>query len=314
MDVLIVGDTNTDYLGRVDRFPGPDEEVEVEALQGYLGGSGANAAVVAARLGLEVAFTSAVGQDAGGSALLEQMAAAGISTGGIRRVAGQPSGMVFGVILPGGERRLFSSRGANLALAPIDIPDTALQAAGRLHLNGPEYRLALDLLERARRFGVPSSLDPGSILIEAHGQEMDPLLALTDVLFVNQAEFAALSRQAGDLERAADLHRRGASWVVQKRGSAGCTLYRPGFPPLAAPAYRIQAVDSTGSGDAFNAGFLYGLIHHFSLTDLLAFSNAVGAIGALAVGATSSAPASVKEVMDFIRTTPLTAGETAAGR
>ncbi len=304
-DLLVVGDLNYDYLGRIPFFPQPDEEVAIHPMQGYLGGSGANAAVVAARLGLSVAFYSAVGQDASGAGLLELLERCGVSTAHIQRVPDLASGMVFGLIDADGNRRLFCYRGANLALSPADISDEELLAARRVHLNGPEYGLALDLLSRSRRLNIPNSMDPGSILIGEHGAEMEALLGQTDVLFVNQVEFVHLARGESQLERAAWLHSRGVGWVVLKNGERGSLLFRPGLPPERMPAYQIHAVDATGAGDAFNAAFLYGLINHLEVQEVLRLANAVGALAASAVGATSGVPASLNEVREFMNRTAL---------
>jgi ribokinase len=303
-DLLIIGDLNIDYLGAVDGFPGPDQEVELKTLDGYLGGSGANAAVVAKRLGLEVAFFSAVGDDASAKNLLELIRAAGISTEWIKQAAGQASGMVFGAIAPDGERRLFSFRGANLALFPSDLPVEIFRRSQRLHLNGPEFSLAQAALGRSRELGMPNSMDPGAILISEHGERMDTLLALTDILFVNQAEFAALAAGSSDAERAQDLHRRGVKWLVVKAGASGSRLFRPGEQELKAPAYAIQAIDTTGAGDAFNAAFLDALLRGLAPQECLQFANAVGALASLAVGATSGVPAGREAVEIFINRKP----------
>jgi ribokinase len=301
-DLLVVGDLNYDYLGRIPFFPKADEEVEIAPLDGYLGGSGANASVVAARLGLSVDFYSAIGQDASGSGLIDLLTQAGVSAEHIKKVEKIPSGMVFGLIDTDGDRRLFCYRGANLAFYPQDISDEALQSAGRLHLNGPEYNIALDLLTRSRRLGIPNSMDPGSILIGEHAAEMAPVLAQTDILFVNHVEFANLTAGGDDLQRAAWLHQKGVKWVVLKNGAQGSQLFRQGFDPLRMPAFEIDAVDATGAGDAFNAAFLFALIRGYEPSEILRFANAVGALAASAVGATSGVPNSVEAVLEFIRT------------
>jgi ribokinase len=211
--------------------------------------------------------------------------------------------MVFGAFGPDGDRRLYSFRGANLALGPQDLPNSALAGSRRLHLNGPEYNLAFDLLVRSRKLDVPNSLDPGSILIHEHPAEMPLLLANTDVLFVNHVEFAELGGGQSDAENAANLLGQGVGWVVMKSGEHGCTVFRAGHAPLRAPAFDIQAVDSTGAGDAFNAAFLYALLRGDTLPQVLRFANAVGALVALAVGATSGAPKGVDAVERFMRET-----------
>ena len=301
VDLLVIGDLNFDYLGRIPFYPRADEEVEIAPLDGFLGGSGANAAVVAVRLGLSVDFHSAVGQDVSGTGLIDLLTQNNVPVEHIKKVE-KASGMVFGLIDEDGDRRLFCYRGANLDLYPQDVPDEAITSAKRVHLNGPEYNIALDLLTRSRKLGIPNSMDPGSILIGEHAAGMGPILAQTDVLFVNHVEFANLAPGGDDLQRAAWLHKKGVKWVVLKNGEKGSQLFSQEFEPISVPAFEITPVDATGAGDAFNAAFLYAIIHGNQPTEILLFANAVGALAASAVGATSGVPGSITLVDEFMKT------------
>lgn len=298
-DILVVGDLNIDYLGKIPFFPAPDEEVAIDPLDGYLGGSGANFSVIAARLGLKVAFYSAVGNDPLGSSLIQMVEEEGVSIEHIKRVDGVASGLVFGAIDPDGVRRLFCYRGANLHLFPADIPTQAIASVQWLHLNGPEFTLASDLLKRSRELKIRTSMDPGSILIEEH--IIDDLLPLTDVLFLNEVEFEKLTTGRNYIERAESLHRKGANWIALKHQAEGCVLFRKDHTPIIQNAFSITAVDSTGAGDAFNAGLVYGILNEFEINKSLKLANAVGALTAMSTGATSGVPKTYREVEDFIQ-------------
>lgn len=299
-DLCIVGDLNIDYLGTVPRFPEPDEEVEFTSLGAYLGGSGANAAVVASKLNLSVAYYSAVGMDAIGTELIKQLNRAGLSHQFVIQVDQMPSGLVFGAISPNGVRRLFSFRGANLSLNADQISDEVLMSCRRLHLNGPEFTVGLELLARSRKIQIPNSIDPGLILIDQHRHEMDEILAFTDILFVNTMEFNTLAQGADNSQKAMDLHQRGVKWVVVKKGEEGSEIYRQGSPSQVMPALPINAIDSTGAGDAFNAAFLYGLLNEYPIQSIQTLANAVGALAASAAGATTGVPNKIQEVFDYI--------------
>jgi ribokinase len=304
-DLLVIGDLNFDFLGTVPYYPEPDDEVEMDKFDGYLGGSGANFAVDGARLGLKSAFYSAVGKDSNAQALLDLVEQEGVSTEFIKRVDDVATGVVFGMIQSDGVRRLFCYRGANLCLYPEDIPDLMLEKVSRLHLNGPEYQIALSMLSRSRRLGIPNSMDPGMILISQHKAEIDQLLKYTDILFVNHVELTALSEGSTDQERANALLEKGVKWVVLKKGAKGSALFRKNESPLEMNAFDIKALDSTGAGDAFNAGFLHGVINGLGLSEILKQANAVGAMGAMAFGATTNVPTSIDQLNAFIQSTPL---------
>jgi len=304
-DLIVVGDLNYDYLGNIPRFPLPDDEVEISEMASFLGGSGANASVIATRLCLRCAFFSAVGTDASGVSLLKLLDQEAVSTEFIQPVHDLNTGLCFGLISLNGERRLFAYRGANLSLDSEKITNSHLQCARRLHLNGPLFSTAVDVMQRARALGVPSSIDPGSILIEQHRDDMEGLYPLTDVLFLNQVELRALT-QARDQEKCAvELLNKGVRWLVIKNGEDGSVLWQAGQSSLSCPAFKIHALYTTGAGDAFNAAFLYALIHHYPSFEILQFANAVGAMVASAAGATTGAPGSPQMVQNFINNTPV---------
>ncbi len=304
-DLVVIGDLNYDYLGNIPRFPQPDDEVEISPMQSFLGGSGANASVVATRLGLKVAFFSAVGTDVSGDALLELLKQEKVSTQFIQHVADLNTGLCFGMIVPTGERRLFAYRGSNLALKSEEIGNSFLCSARRLHLNGPLFSNALDLMPRAHAAGVPTSIDPGSILIEQHRYDLEALYPHTDVLFLNQVELRALTDADYEEKCIEELLQKGVRNVVIKSGENGSALWRANQPVITCPAFQINALDTTGAGDAFNAAFLYAIIQNYSPVEVLKFANAVGAMAASAVGATTGAPGSVQQVFHFIQTTPV---------
>ena len=301
--VLVVGDLNFDYLGKIPFFPEADEEVAVNPLDGYLGGSGANFSVVAAGLGLDITFYSAVGKDASGQHLLTLVEQGGVSTAHIKQVESTATGMVFGVIEPNAVRRLFCYRGANLKLYPEDILNEDIESSSWVHLNGPEYNVAFDLLSRAHKSNIPASIDPGSILLEEHN--IDPLLPLTNVLFLNEVEFLKLSKGETYLERAGYLHQKGVEWIALKCGSTGSILFQNNQIPCIQNAFEIKPIDSTGAGDAFNAGFVCAILNGYSIENVLKFGNALGALTTMSMGATSASANSIEEVWKFINGTNL---------
>ena len=308
-DILVIGDINIDYLGMVPFFPEPDEEVAMDPLDSYLGGSGANFSVIANRLGMTTSFYSAVGNDTLGSSLCRQIEENGVSVDRVKVVDGIATGLVFGAVEKSGIRRLFCYRGANLHLYPADISDQTISSVKWLHLNGPGFSIATDLLKRARALNIRTSIDPGSILIEEHN--IDDLLGFTDVLFLNEVEFRTLAKGKSYIEKANDLHQKGADWIVLKHQAEGCVLFRKGQRPIIQEAFKIEAVDSTGAGDAYNAGLIYGILHDYELPEALTLANAVGALTAMAIGATTGVPGTLDEINEFILRTDLCSSQIA---
>ena len=243
------------------------------------GGSAANTARWVARLGGRATFIGAVGRDAWGRRLVASLRGAGVTVHGPRVAA--PSARIVVVIGPDGERSFVTERAAADLLAPALINPAWLRGCAVLHL--PAYSLLAEPLEQAARraaelaraAGAALSVDLASrqpLLDAGPGVAWDRIEALSpDVLFANAAEAAALagvmrtgvagtSVAARDLARLLGL----APLVVIKEGAAGCRVMArprdaaPGSPPLelVLAARPLHSSDTTGAGDAFDAGFL----------------------------------------------------------
>jgi sugar/nucleoside kinase (ribokinase family) len=254
LDVVIVPaqpvETGTDVPGRVAFVQG---------------GSAANTARWLARLGARATLIAAVGRDATGRALVDAVRGDGV-TARVSRVAGARTARIAVLVGPGGERSFVPDRGAADALAPADIRSAWFDGVHALHL--PAYSLLGESLgaagrraiELARAAGAIVSVDLASVgPLMAHGRRAARDLiasAAPDILFATAAEADAMLG-GGPVERLLDV----AGIAVVKRGAKGATVLarsstdRLRFEVATAP---LVAVDSTGAGDAFDAGFLVG--------------------------------------------------------
>jgi sugar/nucleoside kinase (ribokinase family) len=233
----------------------------VEEIRVTAAGSAGGTALVLARLGATVRSAGAIGRDAAGDMLLSLLERDGVDTGLLaRRDDVQTSASVL-PIRPNGDRPAFHVIGANGSFGPGDLPADAIEAATHLHLGGPEFmggEAAAPLLARAREHGVVTSADmlaPGEPgLLEWIG----PALAELDYLLPNDDQVLALTG-ADDLEAGCRaLLDRGVGCVAATCGADGAVVAdRDGFERV--PAFEVDAVDTTGCGDAFSAGFLRGL-------------------------------------------------------
>lgn len=240
--------------------PATDVPGRVELRQG---GSAANTARWLGRLGAATTLIAAVGRDAAGRALVEAVRSDRV-TARVARVAGVRTGRIGVVVAPGGERSFVADRGAADRLRPDDVDRSWFAGANALHL--PAYSLIGEPLALAagraigfaREGGATVSLDLASI---------GPLLAggrRAAVALVEVARPDILFATAGEAEAVLGHHGVGglldlAPVAVVKRGAKGATvLARAGAEPLrfeVATAH-LHATDTTGAGDAFDAGFL----------------------------------------------------------
>lgn len=289
-DLLVVGSANADLVVGVDRRPAPGETVLGSDLAVHPGGKGANQAVAAARLGARTALLARVGDDAHGRLLLESQRSAGVDTTGVL-VGGAPTGVALITVDPSGDNSIVVSPGANARLTPEDI-----RAAGPLLLAARvvsvQLEIPLDTVAETAR-----ALPSGTRLV-LNPSPPAPLpaevLAACDPLVVNEHEARSiLGRDAGTTPEswAQALTALGPRSVVITLGAGGALAAdtRTGeFVRVPSPA--VDAVDTTGAGDAFTAALAWRLGLGEELPEAAAFAVRVGAAAVTKEGAQASFP------------------------
>lgn len=291
--VLFAGEINVDLVLQGYRdFPAPGREVLVSDSELVLGSATAIMAMGLARLGTPVAFAGKVGDDLWGRYCLADMAARGIDLARVARVPGLKTGITVSITHPG-DRALVTYLGAITSLTGADLPEAALRGHDHLHVSSFFFQDGLrpdvpELFARARRLGLTTSLDTGFDPSQRWDGGLREALRETDLFFPNEVELAAVS---GCQEPEAGLRRLGAgpTRVVAKLGEQGAmTLDGPSL--VRVPAYRVDAVDTTGAGDSFNAGFLHRWLEGAPLADCLRLGAACGALSTRALGGTAAQP------------------------
>ncbi|WP_329306033.1 ribokinase [Streptomyces sp. NBC_01260] len=289
-DLLVVGSANADLVVGVDRRPAPGETVLGSDLAVHPGGKGANQAVAAARLGARTALLARVGDDAHGLLLLESQRSAGVDTTGVL-VGGAPTGVALITVDPSGDNSIVVSPGANARLTPEDI-----RAAGPLLLAARVVSVQLEIpldtvaeTARALPSGTRLVLNPSPPAPLPAG-----VLAACDPLVVNEHEARSiLGRDAGTTPEswAQALTALGPRSVVITLGAGGALAAdtRTGdFVRVPSPA--VDAVDTTGAGDAFTAALAWRLGLGEELPEAAAFAVRVGAAAVTKEGAQASFP------------------------
>jgi sugar/nucleoside kinase (ribokinase family) len=262
MTALCAGVHVLDVLVRpVEAIPEGQGGELVEEIRITAAGSAGGTALVLAKLGASARSAGAIGTDAAGDMLLALLRRDGVDTELlVRRDDVQTSASVL-PIRPSGERPAFHVVGANGTFGPDDIPEDAVETATHLHLGGPEFmggEAAAPLLARAREHGAVTSAD---ILAPGEPGLLDwigPALAELDYFLPNGDQVMALTG-ADDLEDGCRrLLDRGVGCVAATCGADGVVLVDSDGTERV-PAFEVDAVDTTGCGDAFSAGFLRGL-------------------------------------------------------
>jgi sugar/nucleoside kinase (ribokinase family) len=295
-DLLVIGDCNPDVLVMGDDLApafGQQEKL-VDSMSLVVGGSASITAVAAARLGLRVALVAAIGDDAAGHFMLAELGRAGVDTAAMPVRAGSPTGMTV-ALSRGDDRAILTAAGAIGTLTTADVPLDLLIGARHVHLSS--YFLLEDslgpglaaLLAAARAAGASTSLDTNWDPAGTWGADFFPdVLAQTDLLLPNEAEALRIAGTTALPAAVASLTAAGGAIAV-KLGARGA-LYADGPRQYLASPPRIEAVDTTGAGDCFNAGLLAGLLRGLEPPAALALGCAVGAASTQGIGGTGSSP------------------------
>ncbi|MET9775667.1 ribokinase [Streptomyces sp. NPDC006367] len=289
-DLLVVGSANADLVIGVERRPGAGETVLGTDLAVHPGGKGANQAVAAARLGARTALLARVGDDTYGRLLLDSQRAAGVDTVGVL-VGGAPTGVALITVDPSGDNSIVVSPGANGRLAPEDVR----AAASLFHASrvvSAQLEIPLETVVEVVR-----SLAPGSRFV-LNPSPPRPLpqevLAACDPLIVNEHEAKVILGDACVSERPEDWARillaKGPRSVVVTLGAEGALTASAAEGVSRVPSVKVDAVDTTGAGDAFTAALARRLGTGASLAEAAAYAARVGAAAVTKAGAQASYP------------------------
>ena len=279
VDLVGVGLNATDTLISVSEFPAPGSKAEVHSLKVMPGGQVATAVIACARWGLRTRYIGKLGDDAAAKIHREAFASTGVETQ-IATVRNCHSAQSHIIIDAQGERSVLWHRDPRLALAPEELKREWITTARVLLVDGCDTAAATQAAQWAREAGIPVIAD----LDDAY-PNLQSLLASIDYLIVSR-DFPARVSGKPDLREA-------LQWMQQMFGShlAAATLGTEGV--LAwdgrtfhySGAFRVSAIDTTGAGDIFHAGFIFGLLQEWPLQRRLDFACAAAALNCTAAGA-----------------------------
>jgi sulfofructose kinase len=296
MIVTGIGQCSLDYLAVVDAYPRANTKKEVLEWYEQGGGPVATALVTLARLGIAVRFYGVIGDDDHGEKILKSLIKEGIDARVIKR-EGKSSQIAFIAIeKKTGKRTIFWKSPSGKKLKRTELDADFLIDTQFLLLDGLMADVSLHAAAQARERGIPIMLDAGRLR-----QGMLEIAALSDY-FVASEEFARDVKwrltAAALAKRREELGCKVLTVTLGERGSI--SVSDQGL--LRVPAFTVETVDTTGAGDVFHGGFIYGLLQKWELKDIIVFASAVAAMKCTKVGGRAGIP-SLSEVKAFLSNT-----------
>jgi sugar/nucleoside kinase (ribokinase family) len=291
-DVVGFGALNVDKLYKVNRIAVAEEESFVQSHSESCGGSAANTIVGLARLGCKVGFIGKIACDRKGSLLLEGFQREGVDIDGVIRVGQGESGQVIGFVDDKGERALYIDSGVNDTIEPGEVDANYTSGTRFFHLTsfvGEKSFQTQKAVLKTLPVSVKVSFDPGALYARKGFAKLEPIIKKSYVVMPNSKELNLITGET-DYCRGADfLTSRGVRVVAVKLGADGCYV-TDGRERHLIETFKVKAVDTTGAGDAFCAGFLYGLLNEKSLYDCGRLGNFVASRCVMKMGAREGLP------------------------
>ena len=309
-DVVCVGILVADlFVPPMPRLPAAGELLQVSDMLLSTGGCAANTAIDLVKLEARAAVVGRVGQDAFADFIRSDLEQKGVDASGLRTSATASTSRT--VILPvvGEDRRYIHAIGANAELRASDVDLTrvaqsrVLYVGGYLLMPGFDQPSLRELFRFARQEDVKTVLDVAGVDPSRGLEPVRQVLPLCDVFLPNDDEARLLTGERDPIRQARALLECGVDTAVVTLGADGvvaCTRDQC----LRAPAFRVDAVDASGGGDAFDAGFIIGLLQGWDLPHTIEFASAIGASACAHLGTTAGV-STRREALEFLAQNPL---------
>ena len=285
-DVVGVGLNAIDHLCTLPAFPTFDSKLQMTGYSCQPGGQVATALVALQRWGCRTAYVGSFGDGILGQLSRRSLDEEGVNlVGAIERHGVSNQMAVILVDRASGERTILMYRPAALALRPEELRRDLITAGRVLHVDGFDLDAALVAVSWARAERIPTVVD-----LDTQSGAVEKLVEATDAVIVSQ-EFAAAFTGAADPEHAiARLAAATPAPVVAITLGAAGVIAHAATGTVRVPAYPVQCVDTTGAGDVFHAGFIYGVLREWTLERTLRFANATAALKCTQVGGRPGIP------------------------
>jgi len=273
-DIICIGAALVDMVAQVERHPSDDDEVFVSNLNLFSGGAAANTSYACAKIGLSTAFIGKLGEkDPFSEKIINDFKEVSVDTRLIKYSRDYTTGSAYVALNQKGDRRIYANSGAANYLSKKDISTKELKNTKIIFLSSLQNIVPLlHAAKIGRNLNIPVILNPGMLIIDQGFDYIKNLLEKIDILIISQREFRTLFNfKENDLsedsirESSVSLFALGIKVIVITLGEKGAFLLTTAHDELIHPLKINKVTDTTGAGDAFSAGFIFGLVQNLSL-------------------------------------------------
>jgi sulfofructose kinase len=293
-DVVGMGLNSVDFLSVVPEFPVPNSKMEMLQFSKQGGGQVATAIAALSRWGVRTKYIGKVGEDELGTFSLNSLRQEGVD---VSSVTTEPSATnQFAMILvekSTGERTILWNRDERLMYRKGELRKEEACSGKILHLDGHDIQAALQCVRWAKEEGIPTMIDLDKI------EPLTPKLIQEIDFVITSSRFPMLYTGISDQRKALlELQKHTSGFLCATLGHEGAVaLIKGEF--LYVKGFEVKALDTTGAGDVFHAGFIYGLLQNWEVAEILRFSNAVAALKCRDLGGRKGIP-SLEEAQRFL--------------
>lgn len=290
-DAIVIGDANIDLVvAGMSELPKPGQEVFVRNMSVHVGGGAALFSMALAKLGLRLAFNGILGKDGFGQYVRDHFDSYGIDTSYI--LSSSIGTGISIAINPENDRSFISYLGSNAELSLKQLQMDSVAMAKHVHLTGYRGRRNhaeyMNAVREIRALGVTTSIDVGWDETGEWFSGIFELMGAVDVFFMNEVEAAHYTGLA-DIQDIVRHCTQYARHIVIKLGAAGAVAAIDGKLKFRS-GFQVPVVDTTGAGDSFNAGYMYGFLTGKPAEQCLLYGNACGAMSVSKAGGSTGTP------------------------
>ena len=295
-DVVGMGLNSVDFLSLVPKFPAPNSKMKMLQFSKQGGGQVATAMVDLSRWGVKTKYIGKVGEDELGQFSLQSIGQEGVDVSSVK-VEPKATSQFATIIVDGstGDRTILWNRDDRLMYREGELRKEEVCCGRLLHLDGHDIRAAIQCAKWAKEESIPTCVDLDKI---------EPLTSelINEIDFlITSPRFPTLYTGISDREKAfIEIQKHTSGLLCATLGHEGAMALIDG-EIIYIKGFKVNVVDTTGAGDVFHAGFIYGLLQHWEVREILKFANAVAALKCRELGGRKGIP-TLKETQNFLAT------------